>query len=102
MGAGQLAGRRFPGDALAGVNPSRLFLFSSLEKNCSNLGSCRSILSLEAFLGISILELQLVASQNKQSCDIGIKEERSIISSLCPPSSLCFPASVSLFLKAFP
>lgn len=37
-------------------------------------------LSLEAFLSISILELQLVASQNKQSCDIGIKAERHSIS----------------------
>lgn len=37
-------------------------------------------LSLEAFLSIAILELQLVASQNKQSCDMRIKGERNLIS----------------------
>lgn len=46
-------------------------------------------LSLEAFLSTSILELQLVASQNKQSCDIAIKRERNIIS-LCPRLSSVF------------
>lgn len=84
------------------VSPSRLFLLPLLEKSCSNLGSRRNILSLEAFLGISILELQLVASQNKQSCDIEIKEERNIISSLCPHSSQCFIVSTFLFLQVFP
>lgn len=84
------------------VSPSRLFLLPLLEKSCSNLGSRRNILSLEAFLGISILELQLVASQNKQSCDIEIKEERNIISSLCPHFSQCFLVPTFLFLQVFP
>lgn len=78
------------------------FSLQPLRRAVLTLFPQQQSLSSEAFLGITILELQLVASQNKQSCDIVLKAEWNNISSLCPPSSPCFPTSASLFLKALP